>query len=994
MSVFIALAAHASDLASLPEPANGPIDYSKDIEPILEQHCFKCHGEEKQKSGLRLDQKAAALKGGENGKVIIPGKSAESRLIRLVGGLDKDLVMPPKGERLALSQISLLRAWIDAGAEYPDGSSAAPEEKWWSLKPLVRPAVPQVEGAEPGQKPIDAFLQAALQAKGLKSSPEADRRTLIRRVYFDLTGLPPKPEDVETFVSDSDPLAYEKLVDRLLASPAYGERWARHWLDVVHYGDTHGYDKDQPRPNAWPYRDYVIRAFNQDKAYWQFVQEQIAGDVLFPGSPDGIEALGFISAGPWDLIGHAEVPETKTDGKIARHLDRDDMVSNTMNTFNSMTVQCAQCHNHKFDPISSEDYYSLQAIFAAVDRTNKEYDRDPAVGARRRELQAQVASASAEWKTLLEQVNHSASHRFAELQTQIETATKSKPGESRPEYGYHSGIEARQDSQKWVQIDLGKPCEISKLALAPCSDDFAGIGDGFGFPVRYKVEASSDPEFKKEAVLLVDRTGSDQPKPGIALQAAEFGKVTAQFVRVTATKLAPRQNDYILALAELEVYDAEGKNAARGAAVSSLDSTEAPVRWTRRNLTDGIYPGSKVKTSEVEIAQWRQELQTLLARNVSANLLGRLQSSSNHLATAKKELAALPAPSVVFVGAVHNGSGAFRGTGPDGGKPRPIFLLNRGDVRKPIKEVSPGALSCIEGLPGRCTATKDQPEGQRRAALAQWITDTRHPLTWRSIVNRVWQYHFGRAIVETPNDFGRMGRAPSNAELLDWLAVEFRDGGQSFKKLHKLIVTSAAYKQVSTVLPEQQAAEKLDADNQLLWRMNRRKLEAEAIRDTVLLLSGKLNPAMYGPAFQDFVVDKPEHSPHYEYYLHDPNDPKSHRRSIYRFIVRSQPEPFMATLDCADPSMLVEKRNESVSPMQALALLNNDFMVVMAENFADRLQNRQDILEDKVSAAFQEALGRKPSQQEREALTEFAKANGMANYCRLLFNLNEFMFVD
>ncbi|MGV3773449.1 MAG: DUF1553 domain-containing protein [Verrucomicrobiales bacterium] len=989
-----AVSTHAIDVSSLPAAASGHVDFKRDIAPIFEKSCISCHGPEKQKGGVRLDQKAAALEGGDIGPVILPGQSSKSRLIHLVAGLEKEMIMPAKGDRLTAEQIGLLRGWIDQGADWPVEADETKTETWWSLAPLARPAVPKVMGVETNLTPIDAFIQSALKTKGLKPSPEADRAILLRRLYFDLTGLPPKVEDVESFVQDPDPEAYEKLVDRLLASPAYGERWARHWLDVVHYGDTHGYDKDQPRPNAWPYRDYVIRSFNEDKPYWQFAQEQIAGDVLFPGNPDAIEALGFISAGPWDLIGHAEVPETKTDGKIARHLDRDDMVANTMNTFTSMTVQCAQCHNHKFDPISAEDYYSLQAVFAAVDRTNKEYDRDPAVAAERMQLSDDEKRLSNLVKDLRRGVSKAGGEKLAILEKQINDASKSKPGQTRPEYGYHSAIEPKQEVEKWVEVDLGSPVEISKLALAPTSDDFAGIGDGFGFPLRYKVEGSLDPEFKNDVAVLLDRTGSDQPKPGIQRQIATFEKTTARYIRVTATKLAHRQSDYIFALAEVEIFDAEGKNVASGAKVSSLDSIEAPVRWAKRNLTDGIYPGLQVTTSEVELAKWKEEVQTILKNRVPLELLAKLHSSSNQLASAQKKLAALPPPSLVFVGAVHHGGGAFRGTGPDGGKPRPIHLLNRGDVRKPIKEVVPGTFTVTESLPSRFDGVKDKPEGERRAALSQWITDTRHPLTWRSIVNRVWQYHFGKALVESPNDFGRMGRLPSHPELLDWLAVEFRDGGQSFKKLHKLIVTSSAYKQVSHVSDAQREAAKIDGDNQFLWRMNRRKLEAEAIRDTVLLLSGKLNSELYGPAFQDFIVDKPEHSPHYEYHLHDPNDPRSHRRSIYRFIVRSQPQPFMSTLDCADPSMLVEKRNESVSPMQALTLLNNDFMVVMAGNFASRLESRQDILEAKVVAAFKEALSRQPTQAEKEALTDFAQANGMANYCRLLFNLNEFMFVD
>jgi hypothetical protein len=265
-------------------------------------------------------------------------------------------------------------------------------DRLWSIQPLVRPEIPKInQSSVTLVNEVDHFIVAKLEREGLQHSSTADRRTLIRRIYFDLVGLPPTPGEIEAFVNDDASGSYEALVDRLLASPQYGERWARHWLDVVHFGETHGYDKDKPRPNAWPYRDYVIRSFNEDKSWTRFVEEQIAGDVLYPFTRDGIEALGFISAGPWDFIGHAEVPETKIDGKVARHLDRDDMVANTMQSFNSLTVQCAQCHDHKFDPILQKEYFSLQAVFAALDRTDRDYDLDPAISRTRARLKVIVS---------------------------------------------------------------------------------------------------------------------------------------------------------------------------------------------------------------------------------------------------------------------------------------------------------------------------------------------------------------------------------------------------------------------------------------------------------------------------------------------------------------------------------------------------------------------------------------------------------------------------
>jgi mono/diheme cytochrome c family protein len=992
LGVCRAVAADPPAKAALPPAANRTVDYARDVQPIFAAACYRCHGDKKQRSGFRLDLKAAALKGGDNGKAILPGDSTASPLIRYVAGLE-DTVMPPSGPRLTAEQIGLLRAWIDQGAAWPEDAKGPERSTWWSLAPLVRPAVPRPDpgGAAWVRNPVDAFVLARLRDKGLRPSPEADRRTLIRRLSFDLLGLPPAPAEVEAFVADPDPRAYEKLVDRYLASPRHGERWARHWLDVVHFGETHGYDKDKPRAHAWPYRDYVIRAFNADKPYGRFVQEQVAGDVLFPGTTDGALALGFIAAGPWDFIGHAEVPETKIDGKVARHLDRDDMVSNTMNTFVSLTVQCAQCHNHKFDPILQEDYYSLQAVFAALDRADKPYDADPAVARQRSELTARQRELERRRQALDQQLKKLGGRELADLDAHIQAAGQAAAPKRRPEYGYHSGIEPAQDRVKWVQVDLGRSVAVEKVVAFGCDDDFNHIGAGFGFPVRFKVEIADDPHFKTGVQLIADHTGADVTNPGTVPQTLPAAGKKGRYVRVTATKLAPRQNDYIFALAELSVFDGTGKNLALGAAVTALDSIEALPRWSRKNLVDGIAPGQASPAGAVDVARLREQRQALLARVVDAATRQESEEVARETAKVRQELGKLPPPRLVYAGTVHSGGGAFTGTGPDGGRPRPIHILSRGNVQKPGREVGPGALSLFPDLPGRFDLNRDRPEGERRAALARWLTDRSNPLTWRSIVNRVWLYHFGRGLVDSPNDFGRMGQLPTHPELLDWLAVELRDRGQSLKQLHRLLVTSATYRQSSAI--EAKAAV-VDANNLYYGRMNRRRLEAEAIRDSILWASGTLDDRMYGPSFQDFVIEKPEHSPHYEYHLHDPEDPKAHRRSVYRFLVRSQQQPFMATMDCADPSMLVDKRNQTITPLQALALLNDQLTVVMAKHFAARVARSGDDLETQVRTAFRLALGRVPAAAEQRELTDYARQYGLANTCRVILNLNEFVFVD
>lgn len=992
LRLTIILLSVSASAAELPVPSGRKVDFAKDIAPIFEAKCAKCHGPEKQKSGYRLDVKSIALTGGEaSAPNIVPGKSAESPLVKYVAGLEEDMKMPPKGEPLSADEIALVRRWIDDGAEWPESASVqlSDPRDWWSLKPPVKHAPP----GEGTANPIDGFIAAKLAAKGLAMAPEADARTLGRRVYFDITGLPPSPEALDAFVADPRADKYERLVDSLLGSTAYGERWARHWLDVVHYGDTHGYDKDQPRPNAWPYRDYVIRALNEDKPYARFVQEQIAGDVLFPGTRDGIEALGFIAAGPWDLIGHAEVPEEKIDGKIARHLDRDDMVANTIGTFTSATVHCAQCHNHKFDPISQEDYYSLQAVFAALDRADKKYDLDPAIAARRAELSARKQSLEAKEREFAERVAKAAGPELAKLEKEIKAAESAASQGRRPEYGWHSGIEKMQEVRKWVQVDLGSAVSLDRVVLAGVWDDFNGIGAGFGFPVRFRIELSDEPEFRSVPGVVAGMDLVDFANPGTAPQTFPAGGKSGRYLRVTATKLAPRMNDFIFALSELQAFDAAGRNVALGAVVTSGDSIEAPVRWARKNLTDGIYPAAT--GGGENLAGLRQKRDALLGAVVNAGLRAEREANASALGAVSKEIAKLPPANVVFAGTVHTGTGTFKGTGAQGGRPRTITLLARGQVTQPGREMQPAALSILDGVvPSTFRLPPDSPEGARRAALAKWITDERNPLTWRSIVNRVWLYHFGRGLVDSPNDFGRMGAAPTHPELLDWLSVTFRDDmGGSLKKLHKLILMSATYRQGSSAVSPK--AEQMDSGNSLLWRQNRRKLEAEAVRDAVLAVSGKLNPAPGGPGWKDFVVKHPEHSPHYKYELADPEDSTTWRRSIYRFIVRSQTNPFMTALDCADPSMRIDKRNESVSPAQALTLLNNGFMVSQSVHFAERVKKEAgENVGAQLARAYRLATGRAPGADEMNRLVLFAQKHGMANACRVILNLNEFTFID
>lgn len=763
---------------------------------------------------------------------------------------------------------------------------------WWSQQPLVAAAVPETD-SDWVRNPVDAFVLRRLRATGLVPSAMADRRALIRRLTFDLHGLPPTWAEVDAFLSDTAEHAYERLVDRLLQSPRYGERWARHWLDVVHYGETHGYDKDKLRPNAWPYRDYVIRSFQQDKPYARFVAEQIAGDILYPNTEDGIVALGFLAAGPWDFVGHVELRDGTVDKDITRSLDRDDMVHTTMSTFVSTTAACARCHDHKFDAIPQRDYYRLQAVFAGVDRA----DRSCEAATTDRRLASNAGTL-----------------------------------------GYHSEIAASPDDRKWVQIDLGEARELDEILLYPAHEVFGGHpGPGFGFPLRFRIDVANDDAFLA-AIPIADHTGEDYRPPGDAPQHFAVGGKRARYVRITATRLFERTNDWIFALGELVVLTSD-RNVAALAPVTAHDSIEAGGAWGKAYLTD-----------------------------TAARRSGRM------VYAAATEFAA---------------AGNFTAAAI----PRAVHVLLRGDVRQPLAQVAAGALSCFPALEQHFDGVLDAAEGQRRAALARWICDEANPLTWRSIVNRVWQYHFGRGLVDTPNDFGRMGSAPSHPELLDWLAVWFRDHGGSFQQLHRLLLTSAAYRQSSAPRSQDDPVYRLDAGNTLLWRMPRRRLEAEAIRDAMLAISGKLDLTMGGPSVRwfEFVDD---HSPRYRYDAFDPDSAGAFRRSIYRHIVRSVPDPFFETLDCADASLLTPKRYATMSPLQALAMHNNRFVLRQAQHFAARVRNEANTVPGQVHAAVRIAFARAPLASERAIMIEHCQQHGLESLCRLIFNLNEFVFVD
>ena len=972
------------------------VDFAAEIAPILQRNCLNCHGAGEAEAGVSLATRGDL----ESQELVVPGNPDDSYLLEVISASEGARpAMPKDRDPLSDDEISRVRRWIAQGTEWPAGLKLEPaavsSREWWSLEPIVVPETPDSGGGNP----VDGFIHDALARRGLTAVEQADPRTLIRRVTYDLTGLPPRPADIDRFLSDAKgnfQRAWRRLIDRLLASPAFGEKWGQHWLDLARYAETHGYDKDKPRPNAWPYRDYVIRSFNDDTPYPRFVREQVAGDVLYPHDPEGVVGLGFLAAGPWDFIGHWEVGEGKLDGRIAKHLDRDEMVSAVFNVFLSTTVQCARCHHHKFDPVRMEDYYRLHAVFAAVDRADRVYE---GLSDGKREQQMRLTEQLREIEEKRDRIETRIERELAARVSGIDrrlSELRERYGTTlQPEYGYHSAIAEQPEVTKWVQVDLGQPRAIAEIRLIPAFDRFADIGAGFGFPVRFRVEASDDPEFAEESVrLLLDATGADHANPGSRPVTWDGDAISARYIRVTATRLAERQGDYIFALGELEAIEANsGKNVARDSIVTAMDSIESGERWGAGNLTDGVF------YQELSDARALREFRDLLQNRAAIarelrppEVEARLAELKARAAELRERLDAFPEGQKVYAAATHfPGGGQFEATG---GEPRPIHLLRRGDLRAPEERLFPGPPKLWDDASRRFSGEAQNDEGRARAELARYLTRRDNPLVWRSIANRVWQWTFGRGLVDTPNDFGRMGGRPSHPELLDYLAARLRDDPNgSIKSLVRLLVTSDAYRRASR---HDAANSSKDANNRYLWRFNRRRLTAEEFRDSILAVSGVLRRSERGgPSFRDFVIEKPQHSPHYQYHLHDPDDASAYRRTIYRFVVRSQPQPMLTALDCADPSISVPKRDESTTSLQALTQWNHRLVEATCRRFAARM-NREAPSDTcgRVAWACRVALGRGPDQRERRVLRGLLEEHGEATLARVLMNTSAFTYVD
>lgn len=963
--------------------------FTEKIQPILKDRCYECHSHEsgKTKGGLTLDSRRGWSTGGGSGPAIVPGKPDESLLIEAVRRMDADTAMPPK-KSLPAEEVTLLTEWVKRGAPDPRVSqiATAPNNDWWSLKPLRSAAETLIHGSGGGAT-IDALVGKKLIENGLSMSPEADRRTLIRRAYFDLHGLTPTPEEVAEFVADPDPKAYEKLIDRLLASPRYGERWARHWFDTIHFADTHGFEHDEIRESAWRYRDYVISALNADTAWPRFIKEQLAADVFYPNEPALIPALGFLGAGPLDLSAADTAP------MMFELVDRDDLVVQTMAAFTSTTVGCARCHDHKFDPISQQDYYSLAAVFAGVAKGELAFEDNPAIGKER--VRWQEWQAAAERKDAGKLSTPEALEMIADWE-------RERGPEASWEVGRISNLESKGGATLERRDDGsifsgGQRPETEVLTLTLTAEN-RGI-------TAVSLEVMADPALPKngpgrqdngnlhlnECEIFVVGKEDEQPrKIRIARATADFdqqGWTIAHAIdgnEKTAWGIFPRVGESHVAVFELaeSITLAEGQSLR--VILKQVHGGGHVIGRLRLAVTNAppsqiaIMPASIAEILEVPQDQ-RSETQRL---TIAAYVVAK---------KAAAELAKLPPQATIFTAA----KAVMRKEKKlNMGEPRVIHVLDRGELDKPGEVVSPGALACIESLKPRFDGPDCRDEGARRAALAEWLADSQNPLTWRSIVNRVWHYHFGRGLADTPNDLGRMGSAPSHPELLDWLAADFRDSGGSLKRLHRQIMNSAAYRQ-ATAEPSAENQSRGDIDNVLLWRGNRQRLDAESYRDMVLQIAGRLDLTMGGPAVRHFKLGPAiQSTPTLDYTAFNWDSPGVCRRSIYRLVYRNIADPFMVALDFPDAAQLAPTRPFSASALQALALWNDSFVLSQSEKLAERLVQSCPDSAARVRRAVELILLREPRDEESREFVSFAEKRGLPALCRVLFNSNEFLFVN
>ncbi len=1006
--------------------------FDANVAPLLARRCLGCHNATDKKGGLDLSTAKTALAGGESGAAFVPGKPDDSLLWEKVSQDE----MPPK-KPLDDNEKAVLKKWLAGGAKWGSdpidvfkySSATRAGYDWWSLKPVERPALPRVSDESWPQNPIDWFVLAELDRHGLKASVEADKRTLIRRLSFDLLGMPPQPEEVAAFLVDEAPDAYSCLVERLLESPHYGERWGRHWLDVVRFGESQGFERDKLRTNSWPYRDWVISAFNADLPYDEFVRLQLAGDVLYPADPRAVIATGFLVAAPWDEVGQTQ--QSAAMKAVVRQDELEDLVGVTAQTFLGLTVNCARCHDHKFDPVSQAEYYRLAAVFAGIRHGERESltphsgPADDRGAARRRE----------ELSRLERQFDGQLAAFDAPVRERILAGRANRPS---------SAVELPHPVARWefegdLQDSIG---ELHGTANGQARVEGGRLlldgKESYVTTAPLKADLTAKTLEAWVSLSNLDQRGGGaitvQSSSGVIFDSIVFGEKdpgqwmagSNGFAR-TQSFQAPLEREADKSLVKIViVYDADRKitcyrNGQRyGApyAPQSVATYEAGKSQVLFGLRHSPPAGDKFLAGSIDRAALYDRALTPEDVAALAGVPSNVVTEEQILAELSPEAARRRQALVFELSRVRSemrlvsGGRVYAATA---GAPEATFILDRGNPAQRRESVAPGGIKSLSGVSPDFGLAADAPEGERRRRLAEWMTDRHNPLTPRVIANRIWHYHFGAGIVETPNDFGFNGGRPSHPALLDWLASEFVEpqwcGSEirnpkseiqnvpwSLKHLHRLIVASATYRQASR---SNMDAARADAGNRLYWRKSPQRLEAEALRDAMLTAAGELNSTMGGPGFQDFRTFT------FNSQFYEPIDPVGHefnRRTVYRTWVRSGRNEFLDVFDCPDPSTTAPRRAVTTTPLQALALLNNSATLRMAGRLAARAARESASAETRPadSSAFEQqiarvhllTLQRAPGAEELADAKAFVARHGLAAFCRVIFNSNEFLYVD
>ncbi|MBX9680254.1 MAG: DUF1553 domain-containing protein [Gemmataceae bacterium] len=969
-------------------------DFDRRMAPWLIDHCIDCHSGPNAKGKLDLTSKAAVLKGGRSGPAVVEGKPADSILWQRV----RDGEMPPK-KPLAPKDAEPLKQWIAGGAKWGTDpidpfrvtTSKRAGADWWSLRPVQAPTPPSVKNETWPRQPLDRFILAALDTKGQKPSPEAHRRTLIRRLNFDLIGLPPSPDEVDAFEQDERPDAYERVVDRLLASKHYGERWARHWLDVVRFGESDGFERNAPRQNAWHYRDWIIRALNDDMPFDDFCRLQLAGDVLKSGDPDAAKATGFLVAG----IHNTVLPGTALARETAFQDELEDLVGTVGQTFLGLTVNCGRCHDHKFDPISQKDYYRIASALSGV-RHGERPIPAPKVVAELAEVRKRIDEAAKQLREIEDPIR------------------KMLAAEGKESAAVPAPI-AAWDFRESLKDRIGG-LEVKLIGGAKTSAEGVTFDGKTGFAKSTSLPQALSAKTLEAWVRLatLDQAGggvmSVQADAGGVFDAIVFGEreprrwmAGSDFFRRTRELKGPAETSAANEVVQIAItYAPDGTITAYrdGKPYGEAYKSSGPIRMEagKAVVAFGIRhePAGDNRMLAGTIVQARLYDRALAADEVAGSAVGgkfitEAERTARLSPEAREKRAALTKAMQTLrsrqaeLDSLH-GAKVYTNV-PQ--QPTTTRLLNRGQAAEPREVVAVGGLPMVAGG-GDFGLAPDAPEGERRKKLAEWITRRDNPLFARVLVNRLWHHHFGVGIVETPNDFGFNGGRPSHPELLDHLASEFAKGGYRLKAMHRMIVCSSTYRQAS--LPRQAGLEK-DADNRLLWRYSPRRLDGESLRDTMLEVAGLLNREVGGKGFSDYKQRGGAGTDYYDPI--DPVGPEFHRRSIYRFLPRSGNQGLLDVFDCPDPAAAAPRRNVTTTPLQALALWNGQFALRMAEVTHARVESEvKRSTAGQIRLAYRLMYQREPLPAEMQAARQLVDQHGLTSLCRALFNSNEFLTAE